>query len=79
VKLHAHGAPEANASVMLGDPMTALHGALRDLGSPWRVHYVTGREMYTVARAAMDGCDGSPLAWLDYEVPPPERAARRTS
>jgi hypothetical protein len=86
VKLHAHGAPEANASVMLGEPMATFHEALRDLarggvgmGARWRVHYVTAREMYNVARAAMDGRDGSPAAWFDYEVPPPERAARRAS
>jgi len=86
VKLHAHGAPEPNASVMLGEPMATFHEALRDLarggggaGPRWRVHYVTAREMYNVARAAMDGRDGSPAAWFDYEVPPPERAARRAS
>jgi hypothetical protein len=30
--------------------------------------------MYNVARAAMDGNSGSPAAYFDYEVPPPERA-----
>jgi hypothetical protein len=79
VKLHAHGAPEKNARVMLGEPMVSLHEAIGELGSrgAWRVHYVTAREMYNVARAAMDGRDGSPAAYFDYEVPPPERARRR--
>ncbi len=38
-------------------PMEAFHEALATLASrgPWRVHYVTAREMYNVARAAMDG------------------------
>jgi hypothetical protein len=31
--------------------------------------------MYNVARAAMDGKAGSPAAYFDYEVPPPERAS----
>jgi hypothetical protein len=43
---------------------------------PWRVHYVTAREMYNVARAAMDGRTGSPAAYLDYEVAPAARARR---
>ena len=75
VKVHAHGAPEKNARVMLGEPMAALHRALADLASRgiWRVHYVTAREMYNVARAAMDGMGGSPDAYFDYEVPHPER------
>ncbi len=78
VKVHAHGAPENNARVLLGEPMARLHGALRELAERggWRVHYVTAREMYNVARAAMDGRQGCPSGYLDYEVPPAERAAR---
>ncbi|HXN32333.1 MAG TPA: hypothetical protein VN894_10745 [Polyangiaceae bacterium] len=76
VKVHAHGAPEKNARVMLGEPMAALHEALAELAArgTWRVHYVTAREMYNVVRAAMDGMPGSPDAYFDYDVPPPERA-----
>jgi hypothetical protein len=77
VKVHAHGAPEKNARVMLGEPMQALHRALAELAAardPWRVHYVTAREMYNVARAAMDGMSGSPAAYFDYAVRPHERA-----
>jgi hypothetical protein len=77
VKVHAHGAPEKNARMMLGEAMHALHRALADLSEaqdPWRVHYVTAREMYNVARAAMDGRSGSPADYFDYEVKPPERA-----
>jgi hypothetical protein len=77
VKVHAHGALEKNARVMLGEPMHALHRALAKLSpgrEPWRVHYVTAREMYNAARAAMDGMSGSPAAYFDYEVGPPDRA-----
>jgi hypothetical protein len=79
IKLHAHGAPEKNAAAMLGPPMVELHAAVKDLASrgAWRVHYVTAREMYNVARAAMDGMGGSPAAYFDYEVPAAERARRR--
>jgi hypothetical protein len=77
VKLHTHGAPEKNATIMLGDGMRDLHRALADLGSrgDWRVHYVTAREMFNVIRAAMDGRDGSPEAYFDYEIPRPARAS----
>jgi hypothetical protein len=76
VKVHTHGAPERNAAVLLGEPMDRFHEALRrcDGGARWKLHYVTAREMYNVARAAMDGKSGSPAAYFDYEVPPPERA-----
>jgi hypothetical protein len=78
VKVHAHGAPEKNARVLLGEAMDGLHRALADLSerASWRLHYVTAREMYNVARAAMDGKTGSPAAYFDYEVPPPVRANR---
>ena len=81
MKLHTHGAPEANARMLLGAPMEGLHEALAALAShdPWRVHYVTAREMYNVARAAMDGMGGSPAAYFDYEVPAAARARREPS
>jgi hypothetical protein len=76
VKVHTHGATERNARVLLGEPIAELHEALADLGrgGGWRVHYVTAREMYNVARAAMDGHAGSPAEYFDYEIPPAQRA-----
>jgi hypothetical protein len=75
VKLHAHGAPEKNAAMMLGAPMAAFHEALAERVSlGWRVHYVTAREMYNIARAAMDGWAGSPADYRDYVIAAPPRA-----
>jgi hypothetical protein len=73
VKIHTHGAPEKNARVLLGDGFRALHGALAQYndGRRWKLHYVTAREMYNVACAAMDGRDGDPGAYRDYALPPP--------
>lgn len=85
VKIHTHGAPEANADVLLGEPMRRLHERLqRDYndGTRWQLHYVTAREMYNVARAAMDGRAGPPPEHFDYEIAPPpcaERARRDAS
>ena len=77
VKIHTHGAPEKNARMLLGDGFAALHGALAEYndGARWRLHYVTAREMYNIACAAMDGRDGDPHAVRDYVLSPPPVAA----
>jgi len=77
VKVHTHGAPEDNAEAVLGEKMVALHTALREHyndGTRWQLHYATAREMFNVARAAMDGKSGSPSLYFDYEIAPPPRA-----
>lgn len=79
VKVHTHGAPEANAKVLLGDDARAFHtalGARYNDGRAWKLHYVSAREMFNVARAAMDGKGGDPSAYFDYEIPRAERSAR---
>jgi hypothetical protein len=81
VKLCAHGAPERNARVMLGAAMAGLHEALAELAASgaFRLHYVTAREAYNVASAAMDGLGGTPSDHLDYEVAPCRRALTRSA
>ncbi len=69
VKVHTHGALEDAAASLLGDGGRVLHEALS--AGDWKLHYVTAREMYNVARAAMEGKTGDPAAWLDYRIPPP--------
>ncbi|MDQ3365780.1 MAG: hypothetical protein M3680_10170 [Myxococcota bacterium] len=72
VKVHTHGATEKTATSLLGDGGRALHTALRRyMTQGWNLHYVTAREMYNVARAAMAGQTGSPDAYFDYAIPPP--------
>ena len=74
VKVHTHGAIEKTAASLLGADGRALHEHLTTRyndGTRWRLHYVTAREMYNVARAAMDGKGGEPGLWRDYVVPPP--------
>ncbi len=76
VKVHTHGAIEKAADSLLGDGGRALHTALaaqtRARGDS--LHYVTAREMFNVARAAMDGKSGDPSAYFDYLVKPPPAA-----
>ncbi|HEX4461474.1 MAG TPA: hypothetical protein VIA18_26015 [Polyangia bacterium] len=73
VKIHTHGAPEKNARVVLGDGFRALHDALAAYndGARWKLHYVSAREMFNVATAAMDGKSGDPNAYRDYQLAPP--------
>jgi hypothetical protein len=72
VKVHTHGAIEKTAKSLLGDGSHALHEALRDhVRDGWKLHYVTAREMFNVARAAMDGKTGTPDQYFDYVIAPP--------
>ncbi len=72
VKVHTHGAIENTASSLFGDGGRQLHTALRArMRGGDSLHYVTAREMFNVARAAMDGKTGDPNGYFDYVVPPP--------
>ena len=72
VKIHTHGAIEKTAASLLGEGGRVMHTALqRYRRDGWKLHYVTAREMYNVARAAMDGKTGDPSAFFDYLVKPP--------
>jgi hypothetical protein len=71
VKLHTHGAPEANQAVLLGEPMVRFHEALaarakRDAN--FQYHYVTAREMYNLAKAAEAGWTGTVAGARDHEL-----------
>ena len=74
VKVHTHGAPEAQAAALLGEGGRALHRELTTRyndGQRWQLHYVTAREMYNIAIAAMAGRGGNPGDYRDYRLPPP--------
>jgi len=77
VKVHTHGAQEAHADALLGGGARALHQALGvyNDGASWSLHYVTAREMYNVAMAAMAGQTGDPSDYFDYVLKPPPVAA----
>ena len=76
VKVHTHGAIEKTADSLLGAGGRTLHTALADyMRRGHQLHYVTAREMFNVARAAMDGKRGNPNAYFDYVVPPPPIAS----
>jgi hypothetical protein len=71
VKIYTHGAPEENASVLLGDPTVRFHEALaaRAKGDEhFHFHYMTAREMYNAVRAAEEGFRGTVAEARDYEI-----------
>jgi len=73
VKLHAHGAPEANADSLLGEPQVEFHRALArkaERDPSFRYHYVTAREMYNLAIAAAAGWIGPVDAARDFRLLP---------
>jgi len=74
VKVHTHGCPEQNMPGLLGGEARTFHRSLSENyndGVNWQLHYVTAREMYNVAIAAMAGESGSPAEYFDYELSPP--------
>jgi hypothetical protein len=73
VKLHTHGANEANMPALLGEPMVRFHQLLRERanGEPnFRFHYVTAREMYNLAVAAEAGHGGDVSVARDWRLVP---------
>jgi len=74
VKLHTHGCVPANADVLLGEAMAAMHAHLQQHfndGNTWQLHYVTAREMVNIILAAEAGQSGSPGQYRDYAIAPP--------
>jgi hypothetical protein len=75
IKVHTHGAPEHNASTLLGPAMRQFHASIQrevhDQGM--HLHYVTAREMANIVRAAEEGAVGNPGEYRDYWLPPPSR------
>ena len=73
IKVYTHSAPETQSGAVLGDGGRQLHQMLMLLNDGVRncLHYVTAREMYNIARAAMDGHCGNPHHYRDYILPRP--------
>lgn len=73
IKLHAHGAVERDFDALFGKKAFEMHRILNteyNDGKRFRLHYVTARQAFNIAKAAEAGKEGSPADWLDYCVPP---------
>jgi len=79
VKIHTHGTQEPDMPTLLGAPMddcfTYLETAY-NCGKQWKLHYVSAREMYNIAKAAEQGLNGDPHQYRDHLIPRPAYAQR---
>jgi hypothetical protein len=74
IKLFGHGAESpADVDAVTGEgfdeTLTYLEQQYND-GRRYVLHYVTARQAYNIAMAAVDGHSGDPSAYLDYVVRP---------
>ncbi len=79
VKIHTHGVEERDIDSVLGAPMRRAFEYLQQRyndGRDWKLHYVSAREMYNVAKAAEAGLPGDPGQYRDYLVPRPGYQSR---
>ena len=69
VKLHTHGFQSQKD--FLGPDLDAMFAAMEARWNrpPFRLHYVTAREMYNIIKAAEDGLSGDPGRYRDFDVP----------
>ncbi len=77
VKLHTHGAIERDFDALFGDKAMEMHRVLNEQyndGKRFRLHYVTARQAYNIAKAAEHGKSGDPSDWVDYLIKPPVNA-----
>jgi hypothetical protein len=73
IKLHCHGMDPRDDEVMLGAPLRQYLTDLTELagtGGPYRVHFVTAREMVNIILAACDGREGNPGDYRDHRLIP---------
>ncbi|MCP4545698.1 MAG: hypothetical protein GY835_04415 [bacterium] len=73
VKVHTHGAPERHRDALLGDGAKAMYETLCkefNDGGNFRLHFVSAREMFNIARAAEEGLSGNAGDYRDYEIKP---------
>src|SRR5262249_2781092 len=84
VKVHTHGAADRTLAGFFADRgLETLFGELErryNDGRHWRLHYVTAREMYNIARAAEAGHAGDPSDYRDFVIARPgERGGRNSA
>jgi hypothetical protein len=69
VKLHTHGTQEHDEAALLGSAAKEMYeyiDAEYIKRKGWKVHYVSAREMYNIAKAAEAGKTGDPNQYRNY-------------
>ncbi|MBJ6982873.1 right-handed parallel beta-helix repeat-containing protein [Luteimonas sp. MC1572] len=80
VKIHTHGAEDRDMDTLLGAAMDQAHSYLESRyndGREWKLHYVSAREAYNIAKAAEAGLQGDPGMYRDHAIPRPHYRPRR--
>jgi hypothetical protein len=74
IKVHTHGTQDRDMDALLGPSVGRMFDYLEQQyndGERYRLHYVTAREMYNIARAAEAGKTDDPGRHRDFIVPRP--------
>lgn len=74
VKLHCHGAADANREALLGTDLEAMFADAESRyndGKRYRLHYVSAREMFNIIKATEAGFRGDVESSRDWVLPPP--------
>ena len=82
VKVHTHGTQDRDMDALLGAPVAQMFEYLErryNDGQNYRLHYVTAREMYNIARAAEAGKFDDPGKYRDFIVPRPLYKSRQST
>jgi hypothetical protein len=77
VKVHTHGTQERDMDTLLGEPMRKAFEYMEKRyndGREWKLHYVSAREMYNIAKAAEAGLEGDPGKYRDQVIGRPSYA-----
>lgn len=72
IKLHTHGARNADYGHPFAMPVERAHEHLRDKYNDRKnyfLHYVSAREMYNIIKAAEAGMDGNPGTYRNFIIP----------
>jgi hypothetical protein len=68
IKLHTHGGVERDFDALFGEKAFQMHTTLNEMyndGTRMKLHYVTARQAYNLAKAAERGLGGDPLQYRD--------------
>ena len=77
IKLHCHGAADANRHALLGEDLERMFADAETRyndGQRYRLHYVTAREMFNIVKATEANVALDIPAARDYILKPPGRA-----
>jgi hypothetical protein len=71
IKLYCHGFFRSDQASTIGDPMRRFMESvleLSDKSGSFKVHFATAREAFNIVMAAIDGREGEPGEYRDYQL-----------